>query len=242
MTSSIVDGLLAMTPSRPMGLKYESEFNWWRNCAANIVQWHTGQAASVWGYPCPDPPASEPNLAQAILSLRKAARHMYPQALQLPEIPVSQSYGRLLDLGCGPLCPATVFKADTVIGIDPLVFEYARIGYPIGLYNATCINIRTEDLFSIFAPLTFDTIISHNAIDHMGDFSEVASQIQLLARPGSFVRLNITYRKATITEPLEITDECVLKAFKSRPLTKIREQNMDDHKVVLWGTDSWSLH
>lgn len=228
-----------MKPSRQVNLKYESEFNWWRNCAANIVQWHMGQVESVWGHPPHDPPSKTPDLTQAVMSLKHSANDMYPSALQIPKTPKRQSYGRLLDLGCGPLCPATCFQADAIVGVDPLIFEYARIGYPIELYNAICINIRAEDLSKIFEPFVFDTIVSHNAIDHMDSLSEIASQAQRLGRPGSLVRLSITYRKATVTEPLEITDDDVLRAFNVRPLDKIMEQNMGDHRIALWGTDFW---
>lgn len=239
MIQPIVDRLLAMKPSRPVDLKYESEFNWWRNCAVNIIQWHMGQAESVWGHPPNDPPSKSPDLSQAVMSLKCAMSDTYPSALQMPETPKRQSYGRLLDLGCGPLCPATCFQAEAIVGADPLIFEYARIGYPLELYNTTCINIRAEDLSKIFESSTFDTIVSHNAIDHMDSLSEIAAQVQKLGRPGSLIRLSITCRKATVTEPLEITDDDVLKAFAARPLDKMTERDMGDHRIALWGTDYW---
>jgi hypothetical protein len=219
-----------------MCLKHESEFNWWRNCAANILQWHIGQADSVWGHPRPSIPAETADLELAVLSLKAAASRIYPDELQMP---TDRRYGRLLDIGCGPLSPATVFQAEEIIGVDPLILEYARIGYPLHLYSGLYINARTEDLSKLFPASMFDTIVSHNAIDHMDSFLEVAAQVQRLAATNATIRLNITYRKATVTEPLELTDRDVLAAFDRRPLNRLREQQYDDCLVVLWGTDSW---
>lgn len=231
-----VESLLAKRPTTFLNLKQESEFNWWRNGAANILQWHMGQAESLWGYPFPDPLGTSPDLRAAVTAFRKARSNLYPDNLRLSK---TRTYGRVLDLGCGPLCLATFLPADLVVGIDPLILEYSRLGYPLASYGAVCLNARAEDLASLLPDASFDTVLSYNALDHMDDFALAAEAVCRLAAPGATVRLSCTYRRATVTEPLELTDEDVRAAFAARPLEKIHEEAREQYAVALWGSDHW---
>ena len=218
--------------------KYTDELQWWKDAIVNITDWYMGHSPCVWRHPSPSPPGTEPDFQKAMIALQKAQSRHYPKTLQLS---TEGFYGRLLEIGAGPLCPSTVFASSVTVAVDPLMLEYAKAGFPISHYPAVCLNARTEDLETLLPDGMFDTIVSHDAIDHMDSFIEVAKQVKRLAAPGAVVRLNITYRKPTVTEPLEITDSDVLLAFSDRPLTRMAENPICDYILVLWGTDSWSL-
>lgn len=220
--------------------KYDAELSWWRDALENTVQWHMGKAKTVWGWPCvPNPVSVVRDPEAAVLSIRKEYLARYPGILDLP---VERSYGKLLELGSGPLCPAAVFRSQLLVAVDPLMLRYAAIGYPLHRYQAVCLNARVEDLGSLLPSGMFDTIVSHDAIDHMDCFRRVAQQIKRLARPGATIRLSITYREPTTTEPLRIADADVESGFADRPLTRIAERRFSDcHSRVLWGSDAWPV-
>jgi hypothetical protein len=155
--------------------KYDAELSWWRDALENTVQWHMGKAKTVWGWPCvPNPVSVVRDPEAAVLSIRKEYLARYPGILDLP---VERSYGKLLELGSGPLCPAAVFRSQLLVAVDPLMLRYAAIGYPLHRYQAVCLNARVEDLGSLLPSGMFDTIVSHDAIDHMDCFRRVAQQI-----------------------------------------------------------------
>lgn len=129
---------------------------------------------------------------------------------------------RVLEVGCGPLAPILQFTDCTRHGLDPLLDQYIQSGWPLYDYDAKFVNAKGESMPYVDA--YFDTVISVNALDHVDDFEQVASEIQRVIKIGGKVFLEVEYHRPTVTEPLELNDARVLEAFSSCKMTKVIER------------------
>jgi len=119
---------------------------------------------------------------------------------------------RILDIGSGPLPSAQAFEDCEIYCLDPLLPEYAKLGYP------SCYGDRVKFTsgFSEKMPLKdnfFDAVISVNAIDHVDDIYKTALEIKRVLKPDGKIRIHAHYHKKTTTEPLELNDKVMGRAF-----------------------------
>lgn len=203
---------------------------WDEELRNRIVPWYRGEIPKLWGRPCPSSPGTG-TVADAAMAFRQADVKRYQELLQMPP---DRDYGMILEIGCGPLVPAACFTG-LCFGVDPLIAHYRALGYPVDRYGAVLLNSPAEDLWMLPDDL-FDTIVSQNSIDHVDDFEAVCSEMCRLAKPGALIRHDVTYRKATITEPQELDDDRVMAAMGSFPIQRLREIMCPDVNYVLWGT------
>jgi len=59
----------------------------------------------------------------------------------------------------------------------------------------------------------FDAVISINVIDHADDIHKTALGIKRVLKPDGKIRIQAHYHKKAVTEPLELNDEVMTKAF-----------------------------
>lgn len=92
---------------------------------------------------------------------------------------------RILDVGCGPTCPARLFDVAARVFLDPLMESYAST-YGDALPPDGLVAARAEEL-----PVpdgSFDVAVSTNALDHMVDPDAVLGEIhRVLKADGTFV-------------------------------------------------------
>jgi ubiquinone/menaquinone biosynthesis C-methylase UbiE len=67
----------------------------------------------------------------------------------------------------------------------------------------------------------FDAVISVNALDHVDDFERVASEMQRVLKREGGVYFEVEYHPPTITEPINLSDSRVMKAFSECDLKMI---------------------
>jgi len=218
-------------------LKYGSELKWWnRELETKIVPWYRGEIPKLWGRELPAEEeritSGRDEIENAVLTLRWADRTRYADLLQLP--PRTTGFRRALDLGCGPLVPATWLQAEEVFGVEPIIEQFRQLGFPVDLYGAVLIAGRAEEMWMLPDDY-FDLVVSHNAMDHMESVALVAEEIARVATPDATIRLTICYREPTPTEPLRIRDEDVLLAFGDMGLERMAERGPDEALDVLWG-------
>jgi ubiquinone/menaquinone biosynthesis C-methylase UbiE len=118
---------------------------------------------------------------------------------------------RVLEVGSGPLAPILQFTECARHCIDPLVNMYLAAGWPLFDYDAKFINIGGETL--PYPDGYFDAAISVNALDHVDDFERVASEMQRVVKRGGGVYFEVEYHAPTVTEPINLNDVRVRKAF-----------------------------
>lgn len=92
-------------------------------------------------------------------------------------------------------------------------------GWPLFGYDAHCVDAHAESL--PYPDGYFDTAISVNALDHVDDFEQTASEMQRVARPGGGVYFEIEYHPPSVTEPIELDDARVARAFSKCTLQTV---------------------
>jgi 2-polyprenyl-3-methyl-5-hydroxy-6-metoxy-1,4-benzoquinol methylase len=158
--------------------KQYSELAFWRREIQKYIKWYEGKLSSHYGVPAPTEEIRviEYDLkVNAILTWVKAHINKY---LDLLLIPKEYFRGkRILDVGCGPIPYALAFVDCEIFGLDQLISEYIKLGFPLDKYSdhLTYVNCASENI-----PIKdnfFDAVISVNAIDHVDDFSATAKEI-----------------------------------------------------------------
>jgi SAM-dependent methyltransferase len=116
---------------------------------------------------------------------------------------------RILDVGCGPHCGIIGFKGCEKYGIDHLMDDYARIGYPLEQHGVNYVNGQSEHM--PFNDEFFDVVLCVNALDHVDDLKKTVREIsRVLKSGGQFIgQLNFRSRP-TATEPICLNREELL--------------------------------
>lgn len=226
--------------------KQYSELLFWDEFMGLCIKWYQGTSKELYGHA---PPSEEAKVTSYGLKENAIRTYMtiaipnkYPDNLKLPADYFEGK--RILDIGCGPLPSAINFTGCEVYGLDDLIDEYAKLGYPMNGYSQrlTCLkagaeNIPVDDDF-------FDAVISVNAIDHVKDFPAVAREITRVLKPDGIIRLYIHYHEPTACEPWCLNDEMVLTHFGHLGVSKAAELTLGDivpnsprkdEIIIIWG-------
>lgn len=59
----------------------------------------------------------------------------------------------------------------------------------------------------------FDAVISVNALDHVDDFRQVASEIYRAVKVGGKIFFEVEYHAPTVNEPQHLNDATVIDSF-----------------------------
>lgn len=149
------------------------------------------------------------------------------------DIPQNYQCGRLLDVGSGPILPARYLRAKELWCVDPLLDQYAQIGFPVRELDAVLVSEPAEAMTSVPSDY-FDTIVAVNALDHIDDFGAAIAEIERVAKEKAVIRLRLHYHPPTPTEPLELNDAIVRQAFRRFRVKRITETPL--YGQVLWST------
>ncbi|MDX8412169.1 MAG: class I SAM-dependent methyltransferase [Mariprofundaceae bacterium] len=101
----------------------------------------------------------------------------------------------ILDIGCGPACPAQFIEHGRKTYIDPLLDEFRR-AYPAGLPKSKFIACQAEDIG--LPDASFDLILSCNALDCMLNPELVLNEVERLLKPGGTFILGIHVYRAIV--------------------------------------------
>lgn len=112
---------------------------------------------------------------------------------------------RVLDVGCGPMGALSWFEAGFRVGVDELICEYSKLGYPLNEHSVIYVKGVAETL--PFADSQFDAVISANALDHVDNFEKAISEIYRVLKPNGKMYLSFNYREnPSTTEPVVLSD------------------------------------
>jgi SAM-dependent methyltransferase len=174
----------------------------------------------------------------------------YPEALKIPR---DHFAGKtILDLGCGPYPLSIAFEDCHIIGLDPLVREYERAGFPLSEFadRVTFVRGFAEDM--PFSSDSFDAIISVNAIDHVDDFANAAREISRVLKKGGVLRMQVHYHAPKKLEPNALDDETILAHLGHLGIEKVSDEAASipardsgsiatlapDERFVVWANDA----
>jgi SAM-dependent methyltransferase len=239
-------------PHQDLGPKHRSELAWWEERLHDRVAWYKGERP-MYGRP---PPTEEEKQIRATIEASAGATtvalslNRYPEALKIPR---EHFAGKtILDLGCGPYPLSIAFEDCHIIGLDPLVQEYERAGFPLFEFadRVTFVRGFAEDM--PFPSQSFDAVISVNAIDHVDDFPGAALEISRVLKKNGVLRMQVHYHAPTELEPNALDDEKILEHLGHLGIEKVSEEKpfirasdtgspkpvAPDERFVVWANDA----
>jgi len=168
----------------PKNYKKKSELNYWINLVKELTQ------------DCKSLIEKEEKLLSICY---KVAHPRYKKDLYLEDDSLKGK--RVLDLGCGPHGGLIGFKDCDKYGIDHLIEEYKKIGYPLDKHGIKYYSAKSENM--PFPSFYFDVVICVNALDHVDSLDKTVKEIgRVLKRNGKFISQINFHDKQTITEPI----------------------------------------
>jgi len=195
--------------------KMRSELDFWRQELRNYVAWYKGEIETHYGETCPGESDRifdfKPEINAILTWTRVHQQGKYLEDLKLEMDAFAGE--RILDIGSGPLASAAVFSDCELYCLDPLLPLYILAGFPIHCYPShvrfmygSAENIPAANGF-------FDAAISVNALDHVDDLEMASEEIRRVRKKHGRLRFHLHYHRKTKTEPLELNDETVARAF-----------------------------
>jgi SAM-dependent methyltransferase len=225
--------------------KQYSEIKWWQQDLDRWVEWYEGKRSELYGVPAPAAAMrvlGDDLRESALLTWLQATLGTYPTRLGIPSDYFRGQ--RILDVGCGPLPLALGFTECEVYGVDPLIDEYARVGYPFAKYPERMKYIRGGAEHIAVEDDFFDGVISVNAIDHVDNFGAAAKEISRVLRPGGTLRMEVHYHDVNVCEPWALSDAVMLEHYGHLGIRKVSERVPNKHerlrdsgeRLVVWAT------
>lgn len=212
-----------ISPTYRARRKYVAELDYWKKELENLRKWYEDATIDWWGIP--PPPANKKLSVSDIWAVNAVMTMHNVRPSYLEELQLDADYFRgqkVLEVGCGPLAPILQFRDCIRHGLDPLLDQYLQSGWPLYDYDAKFVNAKGESMPYVNA--YFDAVISVNALDHVDDFRQVASEIQRVVRVGGKICFEVEYHTPTTTEPLELNDTIVLESFSLCDMKKVIER------------------
>lgn len=195
--------------------KNKAEEGFWIEMIRTFVLWYNGEIKECFQTPSPtnDQKIRCHTIEHgAILTwFELHQKPKYAVDLQLP-LDTFRAM-RVLDVGSGPMPSAEIFEDCELYCLDPLIPNYIKAGYPLHCYRESTKFVYGYSENVPFEENFFDAVISVNAIDHVDDIFLTAEEIGRILKPNGKIRMHVHYHKKTITEPLELNDEVMRKAF-----------------------------
>lgn len=119
---------------------------------------------------------------------------------------------RVLDVGCGPHGGLIGFKESDKYGVDHLIKEYEKIGYPLEKHKIKYCQAKSEKL--PFPDSFFDVVVCVNALDHVDSLQHSIKEISRVIKKGGYFIGQINFRiTPTITEPIVLNHKSLISIF-----------------------------
>ena len=198
--------------------KQEAELAFWRKEILRYVDWYQGILPTLYQTPAPleKEKIRVSNIQHSsILTWHRLHQEVkYLANLALAEETFSGM--RVLDVGAGPMASATCFKGADLYCLEPLLPRYLDAGFPIHYHDHVKFICAPGE--NIPLPNGFlDAVISVNAIDHVDNIAETATEIRRVLKPGGYFRMHVHYHPPATCEPLKFNDELFLQHFGWSP-------------------------
>jgi SAM-dependent methyltransferase len=191
------------------------------------INWYRGKIAHLDGVPAP---IDGTKIKIRDFDLKENAIHTwvnanidrYPNRLRVPGDYFSGK--RILDIGCGPNPYVLGLTNCRVFGLDQLLSEYRKLGFPLDKFSDRLTYVAGCAERMPFEDNCFDAVVSVNAIDHVDDLLATAKEVTRILRPEGILRMETHYHQAkNIEEPWVLNDDVIIKYFGHLGMRKISE-------------------
>ena len=241
--NGFIRDILDLFDALNLEIKRNSEIAFWESEIQSYMAWYSGDLPMLYNTPCPS--AEQKIIGDSLLQsaiLTWTELHQIPKYLNDLDVDRYCFWGKkVLDVGCGPIPSAIGFDGADIYGVDPLVSNYEKAGFPLNLYpdvhfiESGAEAIPIEDHF-------FDVILSVNAIDHVDDLEKVAKELRRVAKSDCMFLMHVHYHKPTVPEPIEINDSIFGDLFGWVKGIKVKKRSRqsftsivkEDEEFVVW--------
>jgi len=129
---------------------------------------------------------------------------------------------RVLDVGCGPHGGLIGFTDCDKYGVDHLIEEYKKIGYPLDKHGIKYYQAKSEKI--PFPNSYFDVVVCVNALDHFDSLKKTLKEIsRVLKKGGKFIG-QINFRdKPTVTEPIVLNHKILIGMLLKNNLILVKK-------------------
>ncbi len=128
---------------------------------------------------------------------------------------------KVLDLGCGPHGGLIGFRDCEKYGLDHLIHEYKKIGYPLDKHGIEYYQGKTEKM--PFHDCWFDVVVCVNALDHVDSLNKTIKEISRVLKKGGRFMGQINFRdEATVTEPIVLSHKALIYEFLKNDLLIVK--------------------
>lgn len=145
----------------------------------------------------------------------------------------------ILDIGCGPNGGIIGFQNCIKYGVDHLIDEYRKIGFPLDRHNINYTNCKSENI--PFENNYFDSIVCVNALDHVDSLDLTIKEIERVLKIDGCFLSQLNFRKnPTLTEPIVLNHDlirdkflgCGMKIIESKYQYSIEDEKRYFYKIV----------
>jgi len=176
----------------PKAYKKQAELNYWSNLVKELTQ------------DCKRPAQKEEKLIRLCYEITYPR---YKKDLYLEDD--SFKGKKVLDLGCGPHGGLIGFTDCDKYGVDHLIDEYRKIGYPLDKHGIKYYQEKSEKL--PFHDYYFDVVVCVNALDHVDSLNKTIKEISRVLKKGGNFRGQINFHnKPTATEPILLNHKTLI--------------------------------
>ena len=128
---------------------------------------------------------------------------------------------KVLDLACGPHGGLIAFKDCDKYGVDHLIDEYKKIGYPLDKHGIKYYQGKSEKL--PFHDYYFDVVVCVNALDHVDSLNKTIKEIsRVLRKGGKFIGQINFHEKPTETEPILLKHKTLIHELLKNDLLLVK--------------------
>ena len=128
---------------------------------------------------------------------------------------------KVLDIGCGPHGGLIGFKNCEKYGVDHLIDEYEKLGYPLKKHGIKYYCAKSEKL--PFPDIFFDIVICVNALDHVDSLKKTVHEIsRVLKSNGRFIAQINFHEEPTSTEPIVLNHDLLTSFFLENNMVLIK--------------------
>jgi ubiquinone/menaquinone biosynthesis C-methylase UbiE len=215
-----------------MTSKQQAEVDFWKRELGNYINWYDGKIEVLHGCQSPKEHRKITKYDHTTnAAMTWAYEFQYKKYLEDLCLKKDVFTGlKVLDIGSGPFPSVLAFTDCTVFGLDELILEYIKIGFPDPSSYETRFTPVVASAEKIpFPDNYFDVVICVNALDHVNKIEQVTFEMRRVLKREGKIALHVHYHNPSVTEPTQLSAEIMpilftkVKGFKLKNISYFKD-------------------